>query len=462
MSTPVAKRVSRVDSIPMDMTYFTEEGYLIDHPIVTRVGIFVYHNDDGSERRELRIPEEVFAEESLASYEGKPVIITHDAGYVCTENVQQEAVGTILSKGYRDGDTVRAKIVIHDMDSVKKTSARELSLGYDMTLDETPGVFQGEPYDAIQRDIQVNHLAIVDAARAGKMARLNIDSRDKENLTGGNVTMSKETRKDGDPISSSAVEAFKQRRAERLNAGAAGADGGGFPAAAAAPAAPAAAPAPAPEEKKPDNQDSVQCVKDRRGQRDAAGDPADITSAMDVIAQQDEDIDTLLGVIDVLKAAAPALDTADKKDGEDKADCGAKDVKDGKDSKDAEDGGPAGTADRSDRADSAEDFRELLRVVRIGDRLNMDGLETKSVKDAKKAILAKLKPSLRLDGQSDAYINAAFNIATSEMPDRKDTNYQRGQMMSRADGKNPGQASVGGASDARQRMIDRTIKKEDK
>ena len=31
--------------------------------------------------------------------------------------------------------------------------------------------------------------------------------------------------------------------------------------------------------------------------------------------------------------------------------------------------------DKKDRADSANDFRELLRVVRVGDRLNMDGLE---------------------------------------------------------------------------------------
>ena len=56
------ERVQRFDSLPLDATYFTDEGYLVDHPIVTSVGIFVYHNPDGSERRELRLPEEVFAE----------------------------------------------------------------------------------------------------------------------------------------------------------------------------------------------------------------------------------------------------------------------------------------------------------------------------------------------------------------------------------------------------------------
>lgn len=65
MNEPRPGRVRRLDSIPLDMTYFTDEGYLVDHPIVTSVGIFVYHNPDGSERRELRLPEEVFAVKAL-------------------------------------------------------------------------------------------------------------------------------------------------------------------------------------------------------------------------------------------------------------------------------------------------------------------------------------------------------------------------------------------------------------
>ena len=76
----------RFDSIPVDETYFTKEGYFIDHPIVTSTGIFEYKNPDGSIRRELRLPEEVFDPASLESYEGKPIIVTHQAGYVCKDN----------------------------------------------------------------------------------------------------------------------------------------------------------------------------------------------------------------------------------------------------------------------------------------------------------------------------------------------------------------------------------------
>ena len=141
MNEPRPGRVRRLDSIPLDMTYFTDEGYLVDHPIVTSVGIFVYHNPDGSERRELRLPEEGFAAKSLASYKGKPVIITHEAGYVDTENVQEEHVGTVLSEGYQDGNDVRTEIIIHDMDTVRNIGLRELSLGYNLRLEEIPGVW---------------------------------------------------------------------------------------------------------------------------------------------------------------------------------------------------------------------------------------------------------------------------------------------------------------------------------
>ena len=173
----------RFDSIPVDETYFTSEGYFIDHPIVTSTGIFEYKNRDGSIRRELRLPEEVFDPASLESYEGKPVIVTHEAGYVSKDNVEQEYIGTVLSKGYRDGEHVRAKIIIHNTGSLD-CGLRELSLGYKTETDETPGEWEGQPYDAIQRNIRINHLALVANARAGDSARLNLDGDNPENEGG--------------------------------------------------------------------------------------------------------------------------------------------------------------------------------------------------------------------------------------------------------------------------------------
>ena len=58
---PKLTRVVRLDSLPLNQTYFTAEGYLVDRPILTSTGIFEYTNPDGSVRRELRLPEEVLS-----------------------------------------------------------------------------------------------------------------------------------------------------------------------------------------------------------------------------------------------------------------------------------------------------------------------------------------------------------------------------------------------------------------
>ena len=224
---PKLRRVRRLDSVRLDKndsTYFTNEGYLVDHPILTSCGIFEYTNPDGSIRRELRLPKYVFDENSLKTYRGKPIIITHDAGVVDKNNVDKEQIGTILSDGYEDGEDVRAEIIIHDTDSMQKCGLKELSLGYNLDLIEEPGVWNGQPYDAIQTNIVINHLALVTSARAGEQARLNIDGSDEPELKGGKA-MAKSTnsrRADGGAMSpeelEKAIEAYKARKAQRASA----------------------------------------------------------------------------------------------------------------------------------------------------------------------------------------------------------------------------------------------------
>lgn len=461
MSTPKLKRVLRLDAIKLDETYFTNEGYLIDHPIVTSTGIFEYKNPDGSVRRELRIPEEVFADESLASYEGKPIIITHDAGCVDKDNVENYTIGTILSKGYRDGDDVRAKIVIHDTDAMQKSGLRELSLGYNLTLDETPGVWEGQPYDAIQRGIEINHLALVGTARAGKQARLNIDSRDQETKR-RKRKMAIHKRNDGENMSSgdfaSAIEAFKSRRAKRMAANNPDCGTSDSATAAAEPAAKdsvaevaaAGDAACGMSAKDCDNtfgasaQDQAQVVKDRRDRRDADGDPANLDEAMNTIAQQDEDIEKLLGIIDAMCAGHDDSDDTGASGDDD-------DEPENKDGDDSQSG-----ALNADSIDAI--VRERVKLVRIGDRLNIDGLDSMTIMGAKCAIVKKLKPSLRLDGQSHSYVNAAFDLAMSELNSRKDTNFQRRQMFNADSARSV--AVAGGAATAREKMIARHTKGE--
>jgi len=468
LKAPKLKRVLRLDNISLDKTYYTEEGYLVDNPIVTSVGIFEYALPNGGIRRELRLPEHVFDPESLASYEGKPVIITHDAGTVDKDNVEQFHIGTILSKGYRDGDDVRAKIVVHDTDAMQECELRELSLGYNLELDETPGEWNGEPYDAIQTNIRINHLALVENARAGGQARLNVDGRD-QTLKGAKIAMSKKTtkrpqtraknlRRDSEGMTpenfAAALEEFKSRRAERMAAN--HPDEEESAAVLEVPTADEEKTSPAAVDEGAGASEQAQLVKDRRDRRDCEGDPSNMDEAMHVIAQQDEDIETLLGVIDALCTAEDEDDTST----EDEDDTSAEDEDDT--TAEDEDDEPNGDGDESKagaiNADSIDAIvRTRVKLARIGDRLNMNDLDGMTIMGAKKAIIKKLKPGLRLDGQSKSYVNAAFDLALSELNSQKDTNFQRGQMFN-SDSARRSVSSDSGASEARRRMIKKQTK----
>ena len=413
----------RFDSIPLSDTYFTPEGYLIDNPILTRVGIFEYHNPDGTIRRELRLPEEVFAAESLASYKGKPVILTHEAGLVDVDNVQQEHIGTILSEGIQDGDNVRAQIVIHDAESLDY-GLRELSLGYTQTPDETPGVWNGQPYDAIQRNIQINHLALVEKARAGEQARLNIDGEEQ----GGNQ-MSK-ARKDGLTPEEIArlVEEYKQRQAQRMENTNPTADEGTNP---------------DEQTTDEDEADPVKEVKDRRDRRDASGDCETMDEASGVIAQQDEDIQKLLDFIAQLQAKID-FDEASAEE-EAKADSEGETAEANADEEEPQ--------ENPLNMDSIDAYvNQKIELIRLGDKLNLDGIETMKPMDAKKAIITKVHPNIRLDGKDTAYINAMFDIAKESVGKRKDVDYQRQQMF-RSDSSH--NKPVDGQNEARRRMIEK-------
>lgn len=413
----------RFDSIPLSDTYFTPEGYLIDNPILTRVGIFEYHNPDGTIRRELRLPEEVFAAESLASYKGKPVILTHEAGLVDVDNVQQEHIGTILSEGIQDGDNVRAQIVIHDAESLDY-GLRELSLGYTQTPDETPGVWNGQPYDAIQRNIQINHLALVEKARAGEQARLNIDGEEQ----GGNQ-MSK-ARKDGLTPEEIArlVEEYKQRQAQRMENTNPTADEGTNP---------------DEQTTDEDEADPVKEVKDRRDRRDASGDCKTMDEASGVIAQQDEDIQKLLDFIAQLQAKID-FDEASAEE-EAKTDSEGETAEANADEEEPQ--------ENPLNMDSIDVYvNQKIELIRLGDKLNLDGIETMKPMDAKKAIIKKVHPNIRLDGKDTAYINAMFDIAKESVGKRKDVDYQRQQMFR---GDSAHNKPVDGQNEARRRMIEK-------
>ena len=63
------------------------------------------------------------------------------------------------------------------MDAIKAGKA-QVSNGYSADLDWTEGIHNGKRYDAIQRNLKNNHIAIVWNARGGPKVRLHMDGTD--------------------------------------------------------------------------------------------------------------------------------------------------------------------------------------------------------------------------------------------------------------------------------------------
>src|SRR5262249_46303425 len=123
---------------------------------------------------------EVLSAESLASYVLRPITNDHPANQVVTpRNARALQIGTVGEnvRADSDGSHVRAMVMITDAAAIADMSAGklELSAGYRAEVDETPGTFEGKPYDAVQRNIRCNHVALVNSGRAGPTVRLRLD-----------------------------------------------------------------------------------------------------------------------------------------------------------------------------------------------------------------------------------------------------------------------------------------------
>jgi len=157
----------------------TNDGYLVAAPRVARTGIQLYRGSevgvtDKSVVRIFRPENEVFDEKSLSSFAHKPITNDHPPEAVNSGNWSKYAKGQIGDEVARDGEFVRVPMVLMDGNTIRDVRGGkvEMSVGYTCDLDMTPGVtVDGQAYDGSQKNIRVNHVAFVDAARAGHMAR---------------------------------------------------------------------------------------------------------------------------------------------------------------------------------------------------------------------------------------------------------------------------------------------------
>lgn len=116
----------------------------------------------------LRDPDELA--KAADTFNGKPILMTH-RGVNSKDHPYEITIGSTGTDAVFDAPFLKNSLVLwpqSGIDVVESGDQREISCGYRYTADMTPGVYEGQSYDGVMRDIIANHVAIVKEGRAGR------------------------------------------------------------------------------------------------------------------------------------------------------------------------------------------------------------------------------------------------------------------------------------------------------
>jgi hypothetical protein len=158
------------------------DGTLLVEGFAAKEGVLEYRRADGSVRREF-VPASTL-KRAAAGLARAPVTLLHPDPDEYPDGVTPENHAK-LTVGDTDGEVVigdggftRVKMAVRRKDAIEAVDdgTRELSPGYKVKLDPTPGTHpEHGRYDAVQVDRVYNHLAIVPVARGGHEVHLRAD-----------------------------------------------------------------------------------------------------------------------------------------------------------------------------------------------------------------------------------------------------------------------------------------------
>ncbi|WFU07654.1 DUF2213 domain-containing protein [Rhizobium sp. CB3090] len=168
------------DIVTVAGTRRTGDGYLVADARIARTGIQNYLGAEVGrpEMRTVRVYRpgaEVFSEDTLKSAAHRPVTNEHPPEMVTSANWKTYSVGQTGDEIAGEGIFIRVPLMVSDEAAIQdiESGKQELSAGYVCDLDFTAGVTPaGEAYDAVQKNIRINHIAIVRRGRAGSKVRI--------------------------------------------------------------------------------------------------------------------------------------------------------------------------------------------------------------------------------------------------------------------------------------------------
>lgn len=156
----------------------TPEGYLTVRVPITRPGVFPYQRTDGTVQMEAKLPDEIFSDLTIRSARSKPITDNHPNEPVTLDNYNVYAKGMSHTDVQVEDLKLYVSLTITDKALINKIheGKREISIGFMSDIVAETGAYNGQNYDYVQRNIEINHIAIVEQGRAGSEVAIRSDS----------------------------------------------------------------------------------------------------------------------------------------------------------------------------------------------------------------------------------------------------------------------------------------------
>ena len=390
------KKDYRIDKGGRITSKVDDNGYLRIDGVVAHVGILEYMDDDGTVIREFVPEETLFDPASLQSLAGAPVTLQHPPVMVTPSNYKEYSQGSVNGMPKRDGDNLVASMLVignEALHAVEYDGVSELSPGYSVDLDETPGEWQGQKYDRVQRNRRYNHQAIVDAARGGSVCSLRFDGANVPNNEDKSMTQIKlpggGTVEVADAATAATINAALAKQGKRLDS--------------AKGQLKKLVKAIAPKLKL--DADTVMTESDDENKDEVV--EVDVPAVEEAVTSVSAAVDTLQAQLDELADAVNSgadTETAATDSEEDKSD-------------------EEQEADPEQKTDS---LGKMLRIIEAAKKLkpgisHIDGKRVKTAREIQVEALIAAKSGFNADGKSDAYISGRFDAAVDGLKNRTDS-----------------------------------------
>lgn len=166
------------------MKQVNENGFWrIENNPISQVGVFPYLGKNISDELEpnkiyfvYRPAEELFAPETLESFNSTPLPLVdeHEMLGDGATPAENKGIHGVISNVRQDGKLLVGDISIYSetMKDEINRGKKDLSMGYYCEYDLEEGEYDGQHYDAVQRNLRGNHVALVDQGRCGHSVRV--------------------------------------------------------------------------------------------------------------------------------------------------------------------------------------------------------------------------------------------------------------------------------------------------